>query len=64
MLFFNPRRWAHDSQLVARRNAMTACTALAARRIERTEVACFVAEFLAPASATKTAATAGDRRSA
>jgi hypothetical protein len=64
MLFFSPRRWAHDSQLVARRNAMAACTALAARRIERTEVAGFVAEFLAPASTARSATPTGDRRTA
>ncbi|HEY0952908.1 hypothetical protein [Nocardioides sp.] len=32
------RRWPVDSQLVARRNAMVASTALAQRRAEREEV--------------------------
>jgi hypothetical protein len=32
------RSWPVDSQQVARRNAMIACTALAARRAEREDV--------------------------
>jgi hypothetical protein len=37
------RSWPVDSQQVARRNAMVACTALAARRAEREEVDEFMA---------------------
>jgi hypothetical protein len=40
-------RWSIRSQEQARRNAMTACTVLTARRAERVEVAEFVAGFLA-----------------
>jgi hypothetical protein len=40
-------RWATRSQEQARRNAMTACTALAARRLERLEVEEYVAAHLA-----------------
>ena len=44
-------RWATRSQEQARRNAMTACTALAARRLERLEVEEYVAEHLAALAA-------------
>jgi hypothetical protein len=37
------RAWPVDSQQVARRNAMIACTALAARRAEREDVEDFLA---------------------
>ena len=37
------RSWPVDSQQVARRNAMVACTALAARRAEREDVDDFFA---------------------
>ena len=37
------RAWPVDSQQVARRNAMIACTALAARRAEREDVVDFLA---------------------
>ena len=40
-------RWSTGSQDQARRNAMAACTILAARRLERREVEAFVAEALA-----------------
>jgi hypothetical protein len=40
-------RWSTRSQEQARRNAMAACTVLAARRLERLEVEAFVAERLA-----------------
>ena len=40
-------RWSTRSQEQARRNAMAACTVLAARRLERIEVESFVAEYLA-----------------
>jgi hypothetical protein len=46
------RAWPVASQQVARRNAMIACTALAARRAEREDVE----EFLARASAVVPAA--------
>lgn len=39
--------WASDSQLRARRNAMTACSTLAERRHERDEVQEYVASYLA-----------------
>ena len=39
-------RWATTSQEQARRNAMAACTVLAARRLERLDVESFVAEHL------------------
>jgi hypothetical protein len=38
--------WSTQSQLVARRNAMAACTELTARRHERAEVQEFVDTFL------------------
>jgi hypothetical protein len=40
-------RWSTRSQEQARRNAMAACTTLAARRLERLDVEAFVAEHLA-----------------
>jgi hypothetical protein len=44
--------WPIRSQEQARRNAMAACTALAARRLERDEVEAYVAAQLAARSAT------------
>jgi hypothetical protein len=46
------RAWPVESQQVARRNAMVACTALAARRAEREDVE----EYLAGVSAASPAA--------
>ena len=40
-------RWATTSQEQARRNAMAASTALAARRLERLDVESFVTDYLA-----------------
>jgi hypothetical protein len=40
-------QWATRSQEQARRNAMAACTVLAARRLERHDVEAFVADYLA-----------------
>jgi|tagenome__1003787_1003787.scaffolds.fasta_scaffold20169307_2 hypothetical protein len=40
-------RWSARSQEQARRNAMAACTVLAARRLERLEVEEFIAGHLA-----------------
>lgn len=40
-------QWSTRSQEQARRNAMAACTVLAARRLERLDVEAFVAEQLA-----------------
>ena len=40
-------QWSTRSQEQARRNAMAACTVLAARRLERIEVEDFIAEQLA-----------------
>lgn len=40
-------RWSARSQEQARRNAMAACTVLAARRLERLEVEAFVSEYRA-----------------
>jgi hypothetical protein len=40
-------QWSTRSQEQARRNAMAACTTLAARRLERLDVEAFVAEHLA-----------------
>ena len=40
-------RWSTRSQERARRNAMAACTNLAARRLERLDVEAFIAECLA-----------------
>ena len=45
-------RWSSRSQQQARRNAMAACTVLAARRLERLEVEAFVTEHLAARAAT------------
>ena len=39
--------WSTRSQEQARRNAMAACTILAARRLERLDVETFVADHLA-----------------
>ena len=44
-------QWATRSQERARRNAMAACTVLAARRLERDEVHAYVAERLAARTA-------------
>jgi hypothetical protein len=41
------RSWPVESQQVARRNAMIACTALAARRAEREDVEEFLARITA-----------------
>lgn len=41
--------WPVESQLAARRNAMVAATALAARRAEREDVEEFLAALAAPA---------------
>jgi len=49
-------RWSSRSQQQARRNAMAACTVLAARRLERLEVEEFVAEQLALRAASSTPA--------
>ena len=43
------RRWSVESQLGARRNAMLASTALAARRAEREDVEAFLRTVEAPA---------------
>ena len=40
-------QWSTRSQEQARRNAMAACTVLAARRLERLDVETFVADHLA-----------------
>ena len=40
-------QWATRSQEQARRNAMAACTVLAARRLERNDVEMFIADYLA-----------------
>lgn len=40
-------QWSTRSQEQARRNAMAACTVLAARRLERHDVETFIAEHLA-----------------
>jgi hypothetical protein len=40
-------RWSTRSQEQARRNAMAACTVLAARRLERLDVESFIADCLA-----------------
>jgi len=39
-------RWSVRSQQQARRNAMAACTVLAARRLERLDAEAFVADHL------------------
>ena len=48
-------RWSTRSQEQARRNAMAACTILAARRLERLEVEAFVTDTLARRSRTAAA---------
>ena len=55
-------RWSTDSQEKARRNAMAACTVLAARRLERLEVEQFVAACLARRAAEKAAPSAAPLR--
>ena len=40
-------QWSTRSQEQARRNAMAACTVLAARRLERLDVEAFVTDYLA-----------------
>jgi hypothetical protein len=45
-------QWAERSQQAARRNAMTACTELATRRLERREAQEYVAALLAARSGT------------
>ena len=47
-------QWATRSQEQARRNAMAACTVLAARRLERDEVHAYIAEQLAARSLAST----------
>ena len=51
-------RWSTRSQEQARRNAMTACTVLAARRLERLEVEEFIAGQLAARTPSQEAAPA------
>ena len=51
-------RWSTRSQEQARRNAMAACTVLAARRLERVEVEEFVAGYLAERATAEEAAPA------
>jgi hypothetical protein len=48
-------RWSTRSQEQARRNAMAACTILAARRLERLEVEAFVTDVLARRTGTAAA---------
>jgi hypothetical protein len=52
-------RWSTRSQERARRNAMAACTVLAARRLERLDVEAFVARCLAERAATRPGALEG-----
>jgi DNA-binding FadR family transcriptional regulator len=52
--------WSVESQLGARRNAMVACTALAARRAEREDVEDFLAA-LEPGEQARRAAVAARR---
>ncbi len=54
-------RWATESQQQARRNAMVSATELAALRLERAEVAAYVAEAIAARQARLTAAAAPAR---
>ena len=42
------RAWPVESQQIARRNAMLACTSLTQRRMERQDVADFLASFYGP----------------
>jgi hypothetical protein len=51
------RSWPVDSQLGARRNAMVASTALAARRAERTDVEDFLTALATPPAAPALPAT-------
>ena len=51
--------WATRSEEQARRNAMAACTALAARRAEHDEVRAFVAAHLAGRDVDGTGGAAG-----
>jgi len=55
-------RWSTRSQEQARRNAMAACTVLAARRLERVEVEDFIAGYLAERTASTQAAPAAPVR--
>jgi len=55
-------RWSTRSQEQARRNAMAACTVLAARRLERVEVEEFVAGYLARRARTAEVAPAAPVR--
>lgn len=55
-------RWSTRSQEQARRNAMAACTVLAARRLERAEVEEFVAGYLARRASTHETAPAAPVR--
>lgn len=56
VLWGRVRTWPVESQLAARRNAMVASTALAARRAERVDVDDFFAALAAPAPAPQPAA--------
>lgn len=49
-------RWSTRSQEQARRNAMAACTVLAARRLERLDVEAFVRDHLSRRAAAEPAA--------
>jgi hypothetical protein len=49
-------RWSARSQEQARRNAMAACTVLAARRLERLDVEAFVTDHLARRASAQPAA--------
>lgn len=51
-------QWSTRSQEQARRNAMAACTVLAARRLERHDVEAFIADHLARRAGTSEPATA------
>ncbi|HET6167803.1 MAG TPA: hypothetical protein VFE07_13315 [Marmoricola sp.] len=53
-------QWAMRSQEQARRNAMAACTVLAARRLEREEVRAYIAEHIAGQLAARAAADVGE----
>ncbi|MFL6023761.1 MAG: hypothetical protein ACJ72O_10525 [Marmoricola sp.] len=57
-------RWSTRSQEEARRNAMAACTVLAARRLERVEVEEFIAGHLAARTANDEVAPAAEVRDA
>lgn len=48
--------WSTRSQEQARRNAMAACTVLAARRLERLDVEAFIADCLAQRTTVEPAA--------